>query len=210
MASPRRKWEQLSESYRRRLGRAGMSQRDYERGVNLAAARGHGRTPERPERAYRQPVRYKEYIRKHAPSPGGKTVSGSTVDRLLTAIRDANQRNVYTTVRAEIERQPTLIKIELARQLGIAHSIPQFESLNTQQQLELSELWLRVYMTHARAAVEPMLQGERYIMDSLIGISKYGYEPKAFHDVNVSRREFYLAFRESYTRFFTNGILPGA
>ena len=34
------------------------------------AARGHARTPERPERAVRQPGRYREYLSKRPPGPG--------------------------------------------------------------------------------------------------------------------------------------------
>src|SRR5690606_30124230 len=39
--SRRKGWDQLSEKYRNRLVRNGISQRDYEQGVSLASARGH-------------------------------------------------------------------------------------------------------------------------------------------------------------------------
>lgn len=61
---PRRAWDSLSESYRRRLERSGISADDYAAGSSLKKARGHGTTPERPERAFRHPDRYSEYLRR--------------------------------------------------------------------------------------------------------------------------------------------------
>lgn len=55
-------WGELSGTYRGRLERGGISQREYESGRSLAAARGHARTPERPERAMTSPGRYKDYL----------------------------------------------------------------------------------------------------------------------------------------------------
>lgn len=46
-----RNWDGLGNSQRTRYQRAGISRRDYESGISLSAARGHGQTPERPERA---------------------------------------------------------------------------------------------------------------------------------------------------------------
>lgn len=59
-----RQWERLSEPYRRRLERAGVTRDAYEHGESLAKARGHGKTPERPSRAYKSPGRYREYLKK--------------------------------------------------------------------------------------------------------------------------------------------------
>ena len=58
----RRAWDQLSGAYRRRLERAGVEEADYRAGGSLTAARGHGSTPERPERAARDPGRYVTYL----------------------------------------------------------------------------------------------------------------------------------------------------
>lgn len=44
----RRGWDQLSDTYRQRLERSGISQSEYQSGASLAGARGHGATPERP------------------------------------------------------------------------------------------------------------------------------------------------------------------
>jgi hypothetical protein len=46
-----RNWGSLSREYRERLARKGVTQARYESGASLAGARGHGQTPERPERA---------------------------------------------------------------------------------------------------------------------------------------------------------------
>jgi hypothetical protein len=59
MARGRRgRWNDLDPDYRRRLERQGISRRDYESGVSLAGARGHGsRERERTDRAYRSRAR---------------------------------------------------------------------------------------------------------------------------------------------------------
>lgn len=58
----RKSWGSLSDAYRRRLERGGVSRQDYESGVSLAGARGHEVTPERPERAEKNPEKYQGYI----------------------------------------------------------------------------------------------------------------------------------------------------
>lgn len=55
-------WNSLSDTYRRRLERAGISQAQYESGESLESARGHKHTPERPERAEKNPEKYKDYL----------------------------------------------------------------------------------------------------------------------------------------------------
>lgn len=73
MAKPRKTWSKLAPStqrrYRRYWEKRGLSQsqiRDrYNRGtLPLTEARGHAATPERPERALRQPTKYEQYIRR--------------------------------------------------------------------------------------------------------------------------------------------------
>jgi hypothetical protein len=63
MSTPSRSWDALSETYRRRLQRAGMSRRLYESGASLQSARGHAATPERPDRAEKNATVYSKYIR---------------------------------------------------------------------------------------------------------------------------------------------------
>lgn len=57
-----RNWNNLSDSYRSRLERNGISRSDYESGASLDKVRGHGATPEHPERAESNPERYKDYL----------------------------------------------------------------------------------------------------------------------------------------------------
>ena len=63
MSAPSRSWDGLSETYRLRLQRAGMSRRLYESGASLRGARGHAGTPERPNRAEKNATVYSKYIR---------------------------------------------------------------------------------------------------------------------------------------------------
>ncbi len=57
----RKAWESLSPGYRQRLERAGMTRQDFKQGRPLAAARGHGATPEHPHRY--DPAKYPKYHR---------------------------------------------------------------------------------------------------------------------------------------------------
>ena len=79
---PAKLWSQLSPSYRKRVSRAvskqtGLTDKQirerYNRGTlgNVAAARGHAKTPERPAQAARNPVRYSEYLAKRRNITGG-------------------------------------------------------------------------------------------------------------------------------------------
>jgi hypothetical protein len=56
-----RNWDSLSAGYRKRLQSNGITRRQYESGVSLSKARGHSQTPERPERATRNPGKYQAY-----------------------------------------------------------------------------------------------------------------------------------------------------
>lgn len=60
----RRAWESLSEPYRLRLQRKGVTEELYGSGASLKAARGHAVTPERPQRAFRNPDIYSDYLRR--------------------------------------------------------------------------------------------------------------------------------------------------
>lgn len=64
MARSAATWDALSAPYRRRLARAGITRARYLSGERLTGARGHAKTPERPERAVRHPERYPEYVQK--------------------------------------------------------------------------------------------------------------------------------------------------
>jgi len=59
---PRGSFSDLSESYRTRLERGGITRESYESGASLSAARGHAATPERPLKDLENPPeRYREY-----------------------------------------------------------------------------------------------------------------------------------------------------
>lgn len=60
----RKGWNLLSPGVRSRYERAGVSRGEYESGTSLAAARGHGKTPERPSRAKKSPNRYRGYLQR--------------------------------------------------------------------------------------------------------------------------------------------------
>lgn len=62
----RKGWDDLSDSYRKRLERAGIDKKAYTNGNSLSDARGHRNTPERPERAYKgnKTSRYGAYRQK--------------------------------------------------------------------------------------------------------------------------------------------------
>jgi hypothetical protein len=57
----RRVWETLSEKYRTRLMKGGITKAKYEAGESLKAARGHATTPENAREYQRNPGRFKEY-----------------------------------------------------------------------------------------------------------------------------------------------------
>lgn len=60
-------WNALSDAYRERLARKGITREIYlDKSQSLTGARGHGKTPEHPERAIRNPSRYPEYVAKRA------------------------------------------------------------------------------------------------------------------------------------------------
>lgn len=78
----RKQWDSLSSSYRARLERGGITRTSYEQGASLSAARGHHATPERPERAQRDPERYRRYLQARRPMRVVTTDGIRTVDGL--------------------------------------------------------------------------------------------------------------------------------
>lgn len=61
-----RNWDALSDSYRARLNRAGITRESYLSGAPLRGARGHAATPEHPREAVRHPERFREYVGRRA------------------------------------------------------------------------------------------------------------------------------------------------
>lgn len=104
MARSRKGWQQLSPSYRARLQKAGITKSQYESGVSLSKARGHGQTPEHGIReAIRNPRKYQKYIAKRTGYGGGP--SGGTarppeeVAREINAILDAAYENIHSRLK---------------------------------------------------------------------------------------------------------------
>jgi hypothetical protein len=79
-----RSWEGLSDSYRARLRRAGFTSESYESGASVTAARGHTATPERPERAEKNPEKYAGYIQ--------RKVKGESPTQLRSDIKKIGKR----------------------------------------------------------------------------------------------------------------------
>jgi hypothetical protein len=64
---PAKSWDQLSPAYQRRMSKAGLNAKNWASKDGAAirqAARGHGKTPEHPERAVKSPERFREYLDK--------------------------------------------------------------------------------------------------------------------------------------------------
>ena len=62
----RKGWEQLSDRYRARLERGGITRQDYEGNIPLDIARGHGATPEHGlDDAIKNPAKWADYIQEH-------------------------------------------------------------------------------------------------------------------------------------------------
>jgi hypothetical protein len=96
MARQRKAWNSLSDSYRKRLTRYGITKSQYEAGRPLSGARGHGATPEHGlKSAKRNPKKYGEYIRKRAVP--AVQIPQSVIDQAyeLNAARDAAYINFH-------------------------------------------------------------------------------------------------------------------
>jgi hypothetical protein len=110
----------LSESYQKRLMSRGVSYRDYRRGENLSAARGHGKTPEHPREAARRPERYPEYrgnrenrqelitqAVRHYDREFGNYVSPAANPYSPEAMRDRIERMTYSQLRLVLSSDRT-------------------------------------------------------------------------------------------------------
>jgi hypothetical protein len=91
----RKGWASLSQGYRDRLARNGITKERYERGHKLDIARGHAETPEHGlKQARKNPVKYRKYLRKHEPTARGKARSAEGEARTLNAAMDAAFYNI--------------------------------------------------------------------------------------------------------------------
>lgn len=62
MATQRKPWESLSESYRERLERAGITAKEHAQGASIKAARGHEHTPEHPREGISKPEKFRDWF----------------------------------------------------------------------------------------------------------------------------------------------------
>ncbi|MGI8309036.1 hypothetical protein [Saccharopolyspora hattusasensis] len=105
MSRQRKSWNSLSDAYRRRLERGGISRQAYESGASLSKARGHAATPERPADARRNPGRYADYLARH-PNAGKD---------FPAFVRQADPSNIRPEVR---DNWSTRDKTKLAKHWG--------------------------------------------------------------------------------------------
>jgi hypothetical protein len=62
----RKGWNQLSQSYRNRLSKGGMTEARYNAGESLKKARGHAKTPENRRELEKHPEKFGEYRERQA------------------------------------------------------------------------------------------------------------------------------------------------
>jgi hypothetical protein len=87
----RKGWDQLSESYKKRLERAGINKKAYTNGASLSDARGHRATPEHPERAYKagkKQHRYGEYRQKRRAKGIGRKIKADWITEAIQYTRE--------------------------------------------------------------------------------------------------------------------------
>lgn len=203
----RKGWSNLSESYRTRLGKAGISQRDYEQGRSIRAARGHAKTPERPRDALKRPYEYPEYIQRKGLKTEASPVDRVSLQRLLRRINSASaQEASYGKLREDIEALTGPMKVELARRLGIVISIPDYERFSFKHKLQIAEIWVTSFMTHARASLEPELAYNRHLLMNVV-------LPEARHEagsgIDRDDASVYKEYKGRYANFFGTSQLSG-
>lgn len=111
MAKPRKLWSALTKStqtrklaFYRKRGLSDSSIRSRYNAGTLGpqtAARGHAKTPERPERANRNPGKYQDYLAKHRPPERG----GPTISR-----RDRAYGNIVAKIGDYIKFDPKAVR----------------------------------------------------------------------------------------------------
>jgi hypothetical protein len=105
----RRSWDSLSVAYRNRLVRGGISREEYEAGTSLSAARGHRSTPERPERALRNPSMHVDYLdRVPRNLPKGKRAMRFNTPDGVVILKGLSRRDRSTVAQCENARRQLL------------------------------------------------------------------------------------------------------
>lgn len=225
MASSRKGWDQLTPAYRKRLGNAGISARDYNNGASLTRARGHATTPERPERATRNPAKYGDYLERHPDRrPPGQGGPVDRVARLATRIRLASPEEAAGSVRRSIRALTEYERIQLAQLLGVELSFPLYDQFSYEAKSRVADGWLLAFMTHAGTVVtaEPWL---RYVRQTPPGgsrdwVQQYWEGPGVINIAeaeyrrlgqrgHLSDKDIYVNFKSSYMEFFNRSHYPG-
>lgn len=221
MASARKGWDQLSPAYRRRLGKAGVSERDYASGRSIKAARGHAFTPERPRQAARNPEMYPKYVAKHNIRPD---LNMAAVNRIANRIRVSSPNEAAGTVRKAIMRLNPSERIALAQLLGVELSFPLYNQFSPHAKSRVADGWLLAFMTHAGTVVtaEPWLRyvrqtppggsrdwvQEHWDGPGVINIAQAEYRRLGSQGV-LSDKDIYVNFKSSYAGFFNQNSYPG-
>lgn len=102
-----RDWDSLGDAQRHRYERSGISRSDYEAGVPLSAARGHGQTPEHPGQGKEAP-RFRQYydLRKEI-TQLKKEVFGHNVGKASQREMSKKGRRALEKARAYLQEMKT-------------------------------------------------------------------------------------------------------
>lgn len=84
-------WDELSDTYRKRLLNNGYTRADHEYGVPKGKARGHAATPEHPSEVSRNPGRYARYIEKNP----------NAAKQMHALVRQSDKYNIQTVAHTQ-------------------------------------------------------------------------------------------------------------
>lgn len=90
----KRNWDALTDAYRHRMIRNGITRQDYESGASLTAARGHGLTPENTMDAARHPDKFDRWFGRQAKKLG--FTKDETVDRAKLRLEPKHKWNAWS------------------------------------------------------------------------------------------------------------------
>jgi hypothetical protein len=102
----RKPWNQLKPGYRARLESKGITQKDFESGASIQAARGHKNTPERPT-SY-DPAKYPKYQQNRA------ALIAAVKQKKEEFFGDRTRWNAERADRAIREKPPTIASLRWA------------------------------------------------------------------------------------------------
>jgi hypothetical protein len=131
----RRGWDLLSDKYRSRLIKGGMTQARYEAGESLKAVRGHKATPENLKEAKRHPEKFKEYSERRNAQRRERT---SLLGRVILKKREAFQHTLrFNEVNSrEFVRRPK----EMKRKINVDVKPATMAQLRTIDKMTVEEL----------------------------------------------------------------------